>query len=346
MTKPRGVLVSRAPLTEASLSRLYSHWMDKGFAVVSAFRGEYDRAKNMVAHGKLKQAVRAAGYGFIPLVGYWVETHAETGEEKKVEELSLLIPNKRTDESLLAELRKHALAWGRISKPVQESIIFVEPGGPVRFLDPKTGSEQFKLNTFRPGAVGDIYSRLTKRPGSFIFEKWTWASPPRSMVEAHRRRHEGELVFIAEAVRGESSLRFDPFRRKGGGFFYATIDPDWRPRSQVHVTDSREAAQEYVTHAHKMGFIYELQLPSSVRLADEDAIRDAAPDDSPYTYPWELLEEHASTIQNLTREGFDGAKYRDLTPDNRTAHMTILLWEPASRRIRIVDKQQIKLDEG
>jgi len=181
--------------------------MDRGFAVVSAFRGEHDRAKNLAATGKLKSAVRAAGYGFIPLVGYWVETHAETGEEKKQEELSLLIPARRTDENLserqtpqteLASLRKHALAWGRISKPVQEAIIFVEPGGPVRFLDPKNGAEQFKLNTFRPGAVGDIYSTLVKRPGTFIFEGWTWSAPPRSMVEAHRRRHEGELMFIAE----------------------------------------------------------------------------------------------------------------------------------------------------
>ena len=207
MTTPRGVLVGRAPLTEASLARLYTHWMDRGFAVVSAFRGEHDRAANMVAHGRLKSAVRAAGYGFIPLVGYWVETHSETGEEKKVEELSLLIPAKRIDEGLterdtprteLAELRKHALQWGKVSKPVQEAIIFVEPGGPVRFLDPKNGKEQFKLNSFRPGAVGDIYSKLTKRPGTFMFEGWSWSSPPRSMVEAHRRRHEGELVFIAE----------------------------------------------------------------------------------------------------------------------------------------------------
>jgi len=194
---PKGVLVSEsrgAPLTEASLSRLRQHWLDSGFAIVSVFRGEKSHRENMAMHKRLKSAVRSDGYGFIPLTGYWFETHAETGEQSRQEEISLLVPAMGD----VDELRRDALDWGRLSSPPQESIILAEPGGPVRFLDPVTGKEQFKLSKFRPGAVGDIYSKLNKRPGTFMFEGWRWTKPPTSQVEATRRKHEGEVAFISE----------------------------------------------------------------------------------------------------------------------------------------------------
>jgi len=199
--------MTNAMLGEASLARLYSHWGTLGFTIVSAFRGEHGKPANMAAHARLKRAVRAAGYGFIPLVGYWIETNVTTGQRQRQEELSLLVPTRQSqDEGRLVEfktptdvLRDHALAWGRISSPVQESIILVEPGGPVRFLDPATGQEQFKLSKFRPGRVGDIYSKLSGRSGTFVFEGWTWTASPRSMVEASRRKHDGEIEFYTES---------------------------------------------------------------------------------------------------------------------------------------------------
>ena len=76
MTKPRGTLVQRtaAALTEASLSRVFSHWSDAGFAIVSAGRGERTPEENAKWYKRLRSAVRRDGFGFIPLVGYWHET--------------------------------------------------------------------------------------------------------------------------------------------------------------------------------------------------------------------------------------------------------------------------------
>ena len=185
------------PLTEASLSRVYKHWLTRGFAIVSADRGERTASENKHARKALKSAIRSAGYGFIPLNGFWFETDADTGERRKVGELAFLVPDHQDD---FAALRAHVVRWGKIDAGApQEAVIFTHPGGPVEFLDPTNGRLQFALRKFVPGRVADIYSKLAKRgPGAtFVFEGWNFVAPPTSQVAAYRRRHEGEITFVS-----------------------------------------------------------------------------------------------------------------------------------------------------
>jgi len=203
-----------ALLTERSLSRVWRQWNDTGFAILSANRGERTPAGNKQALQQLKQRVRQAGYGFIPIVGVW----AEEGEEP-AEEPSILIPAARkaaltegpvgstrlgvpagveVDKDVIL-LRNLAIKWGQEFD--QEAIVFSWPGGRTEVIDTKNsvGNVQFSFSKFRPREIAPAYSKM-KGPGSFTFESWYWGAPPRSWVEALRRKGEGEVAFVARSI--------------------------------------------------------------------------------------------------------------------------------------------------
>lgn len=176
----------RTALDEASLSRIYRHFSGGGFAIISANRHEYDDAGNAARYTALKAAVRAAGYGFVPLVGVW----AEVGQPPQ-EEPSLFIPVGRGSPEELRDLVRRLGA-----KYDQEAVVFSWPGGKVELIEPAAGKVIMTFKTFRPAALGIAYSRLRRGRGTFMFEGWQFATPPRSFMEAVRRQGEGEAAFV------------------------------------------------------------------------------------------------------------------------------------------------------
>jgi hypothetical protein len=204
-------------LMEASLGRVYQHWLRSGFGIVSADRGDRSEGDNVEWRKKLKNAIREAGFGFVPLEGTWVETDSGTGEVRRVTEASYLVPSHGGAEAL----RLLLLDWGKLdpSNP-QEAVTLVHPGGPVEFIDPSTNEVLQTLEEFHPDKVSEIYSRLTRRPGkpvvtrpprpertepskatTFTFESWQFVRPPGCWSEALARSRQGEIMFISEARR-------------------------------------------------------------------------------------------------------------------------------------------------
>jgi len=182
-------------LDEASLSRVWRQWNDTGFAIVSSERHERTPQGNRAAFQDLKRKVRAAGYGFVPLVGVWAEEGQPPAEEP-----ALFIPATRPPRHGLGggddvqDLRDLAIRWcGEFD---QEAVIFSWPGGPVELVDGQ-GEIQMRFTEFHPNKVGIAYSRFRGAPGTFMFEGWHHAAPPKSWMEAVRRQGEGELKFIA-----------------------------------------------------------------------------------------------------------------------------------------------------
>jgi hypothetical protein len=202
-------------LSEASLGRVYQHWLNGGFGIVSADRGERTEGENAEWRKLLRQRIRASGHGFVPLEGVWIETDQETGEERKVTEVSYLVPASEG----VDKLKELLLNWGTIDgNNPQEAVSLVHPGGPVEFIDPGSGAVLDSLEEFHPDKVSQVYSRLTRRPGkpvkdrpptagrtepskatTFVFESWDFVRPPKSWPEAAMRAHEGEIKFISEA---------------------------------------------------------------------------------------------------------------------------------------------------
>ncbi len=210
--KPQGVLISRGdehggPLTEVSVARVALHWNDSGFVIVSAFRGarrvegstwEQRNAENIRWDTRLRAAIRSAGFGYIPLMGYWYEPTAAGGKER-VREFSHLVPAQHSGKPVPVDaMTAHAIAWGNLDPRLpQESVIVAAPGGPVTFYDPTTGHAVGSVPTFSANRVADIYSRIRgKAHGTFVFEGWYWAVPPDSFGGAAARAAQGESFFI------------------------------------------------------------------------------------------------------------------------------------------------------
>ena len=210
-----------AKLDEASLARVYGHWQDRGFAILSADRplktddgdGKRTPASQVQWQKALKAKIRSDGYGFVPLDGAWLVKDAsgdrptdkdgyvigDDGKRISEAELSFLIPSTGD----IADLRARVLEWGRLdASDPQEAVVLVNPGGPVEFLSPVTGQQKWpSASRFSPGKVAELFSRLKKRPGTFVFEGWYFVPPPTGMAEANGRKVEGEAWFVRK-VRG------------------------------------------------------------------------------------------------------------------------------------------------
>ena len=145
-------------LNESSLSRIWSHIKgDRSFAVVSAFRGEYTPEENNKRHAELKTMVRGMGLGFIEQKSGYTYENPETGEEGRVQEMSLFIPNCNL---------KQALSLGKTFR--QETVIYKDE---TRFdLVDTSGSTKMKFSrkdsdgviTFDPSVLKYAYSQFVK----------------------------------------------------------------------------------------------------------------------------------------------------------------------------------------
>lgn len=63
--------VAEAEVQEASLSRVYQHFKEGVFGLMSAFRPNYSEEENMARQFTLGQDVRRLGLGFFPVLGKW-----------------------------------------------------------------------------------------------------------------------------------------------------------------------------------------------------------------------------------------------------------------------------------
>lgn len=127
------VIVDRVPLDEGGLSRILRQAQSSSFAVLTAFREEYDLKTNRARNKKLVAALNSAKLGAHRVIGYWDETlapgavrqgAAEPGDDPLVEE-SLFVPKppSMTDDQFIDFLfragRKHkqtAIIFGRGAK--------------------------------------------------------------------------------------------------------------------------------------------------------------------------------------------------------------------------------------
>jgi hypothetical protein len=149
-------------LLEASLTRVWQHYEDKNrvFAILTAFRGEYDFDENKARNSALASDIRNLGYGFFYLDGYWIENEG-TDNERRVKEDSLFVSTQNTK-----DFAKNILSLGK--KYNQEAVVVKDEEG-ARLLF--SNGDTMNLGDLKPGKMGDIYSQLRgKGNRTFIFE--------------------------------------------------------------------------------------------------------------------------------------------------------------------------------
>lgn len=149
-------------ISEASLSRVWQHNQDpnKTFAILTAFRGEYEYQENVQRNKALAADVRAMGYGFFYLDGHWIE-NPDTANQRLVKEDSLFVVTTNTQgfaKNILKLLKRYDQEAAVVKHNLEAKLIF---------NDGTTNS----LGKLHPGKMGTVYSKLRGKPDqTFIFE--------------------------------------------------------------------------------------------------------------------------------------------------------------------------------
>lgn len=157
--------MSNQQLTEASLSRVWQHLTsDRPVALLTAFRGEFDREQNVQRNKTLAAQIKQAGYGYFFVDGYWVENEG-TENEVHVAEDSIFAIGSADKET---EFKQLAIQLGK--KYNQDAVLIKDSTG-VKLYD-QVGNSFLDLGEFKPGKLAQAYTRLrnNKDSNTFVFE--------------------------------------------------------------------------------------------------------------------------------------------------------------------------------
>jgi len=110
-------------LGESSIARMFAHWMGGGFAGITAWRGPSSPAANRKNLRALKKDIRAAGFGFVPVLG----SYQEKGMPKPDWEPSIIVPAMQMDTKVPDPMRLRKLIVKLGQKYDQDSVLFVFP---------------------------------------------------------------------------------------------------------------------------------------------------------------------------------------------------------------------------
>lgn len=138
-------------IDETSYDKLTNYHLENGFVILSAFRSEYTLSENRKRTRNMKNDIRDAGFGFIPVVGgyreiikqdnpNWEKADVISGKENEriyqTTEESVLVPNydMKTKEpfSDFENLRKLAIKLGQ--KYDQDTVLISPPQGKAHYV--------------------------------------------------------------------------------------------------------------------------------------------------------------------------------------------------------------------
>lgn len=153
-------------LEASSLSRVWQMWNDneRSFAILTAFRGDFKEPENIRRNLALGIDIRALGYGYFWLDGFYIENKGKE-DERKVEEDSLFVSSSKGE---AAKLKKDLM---RLLKQYnQEAAVFKPEGSNGEIFLLKADGELISIGkNLLPNQVAQNYSRLRGGKGTFIF---------------------------------------------------------------------------------------------------------------------------------------------------------------------------------
>lgn len=151
-------------LLESSLSRVWHHFKndDKQVAILTAFRGEYDRDENVARNRELAAKIRKLGYGFFFVDGYWIENRG-TPEEQHVSEDSIFVIAPASKKDFTKQIHE-------LGNDYNQDAVLVKDSSGVKLIY-KNGSTE-TLGDIQPGKLSQAYTKLrsNKRSNTFVFE--------------------------------------------------------------------------------------------------------------------------------------------------------------------------------
>jgi hypothetical protein len=186
-------LLGPKELSEASLGRVYQHFMksgEKSWAIISSDRPGKTPAQQQNARELLREFVRGLGLGFSRLKGFW--TDPDTKETSY--ESSLFIPGITKEQALRL-----------MTKFSQDAVLYAGPDthGNVTLIW-TTGKEEDK-GKFHPGSVGLYWSEINGH--EFHFESSANSHFESMMFEALRKEVNANLIAQDELLQLDIKLK-------------------------------------------------------------------------------------------------------------------------------------------
>ena len=197
------------PMEEAarrSLSRVFTLFTDstRNAAIITAFRGggEYTFDENIARNRKLMADLRAAGYGYVPVLGGFVET-ADDGSKREVDEESLVVSGPVTEDApaplaVPADTMAAVGAFQRtmlsLCRKYEQDGVLLKLGGSTDVVLLEKSGSSMTLGPWRLNTAAKYYTKMrfgaqAGRKMEFTFECAGGGNAiTRRVVEEHFRR--------------------------------------------------------------------------------------------------------------------------------------------------------------
>ena len=172
-------------LNEAGLSRIHQHATESNMGMVTAYRGQYSITQNEQRNSGLKSEIQSMGFGYVPVVGFYIENPG-TREERKVKEQSFLVISSANDSGKLKSfLQRVGVRYD------QDSVLYKDASSDEAILIgtasgrwPGLGAE-VNVGKWTPNKIGTYYTQM-KGHRTFTFES---VEPPEGlMTRAYREK--------------------------------------------------------------------------------------------------------------------------------------------------------------
>ena len=198
MTKPiqrRTPLFAKRTLLEASLSRIYDHYRNREFGLVSASRKERTKQENELNYTKLKSDIGRSGFSYVVLRGFGQEIDKETGKNFVVEEATFLVIDHNTAST---DFKQDIIDLGKAYD--QDYIIFHTPAGRgnsssvTELIESDTGATVETFPNIHFNNLAKVYSKFRNSDRTFNFEKVLADAMCKSSFSQLGRTKQGELL--------------------------------------------------------------------------------------------------------------------------------------------------------
>ena len=144
-------------LLETTFKRLEKHFINNDCAFISASRSENTPEENNKATSDLAFDLQVLGYGFIKVIGHYIETNEKTGEKIPVKEKSFAVFNNNSEDKYKANFKRDMLILCK--KYDQECILMKLKNEPGHYYY-SNGRVDKNLNRISKENIEDFYTQL------------------------------------------------------------------------------------------------------------------------------------------------------------------------------------------
>lgn len=165
-------------LHESSLSRIHQHSLESNMGMITAYRGQYSVQQNEKRNSDLMSDIRSAGFGYVPVTGYYIENPGTPEEQKVIERSFLVISSANDGGRLKFFLEKSGKKFD------QDSVLYKDASNDDAVLIGTASGRwpglnvEVKVGKWKPNSIGAYYTKM-KGHRTFTFES---VEPPESLM--------------------------------------------------------------------------------------------------------------------------------------------------------------------